>query len=391
MKVDRPTARAALVRVPRATQTSGLETVARLGLRSSDDYAISARPFGVAVIDRPTLDVSNLERCRALCGLVGIEIPIVQAPIAVSPALTAAVANAGGLGMLPLSWLAPSSIRDVLAETRNLTTKPFAVNFVLEWDPTERLAIALEAGVRAVSFFWGDPAPYGDVVHGAGAVMLSTVGTADEARRAVAAGVDVVVAQGVEAGGHVWGGVSTMALVPAIVDAVPGTPVIAAGGIADGRTLAAALCLGASGVWLGTRFVASEESPMAAVYKEAIANANAEDTIHCSLFDRNWPAAPHRVLRNSTVRRWEDAGRPANGARPGEHDVVAYLADGTAVQRYSDANPEAGATGDLEALALYAGQSVGLINQVETVDTIIRTLIADASTALAELRPAPSP
>lgn len=335
--------------------------------------------------------LGRLERCRVLCDLLGIEVPVVQAPIAVSPALTAAVANAGGLGMLPLSWLAPGQVRDVIAETRKQTSGALAVNLVLEWDPGERLEIALEAGVRAVSFFWGDPTPYADIVHATGAVMLSTVGTADEARRAVAAGVDVVVAQGVEAGGHVWGEVSTMALVPAIADAVPGTPVIAAGGIADGRTLAAALCLGASGVWLGTRFVASEESPMAAVYKEAIVNADAEDTVHCSLFDRDWPAAPHRVLRNSTVRHWEAAGRPAHGARPGEHDVVAHLADGTAVQRYSDANPEAGATGDLEALALYAGQSVGLINQVDTVDTIIRTLITDTANTLTELRPATSP
>src|SRR6185312_10295977 len=113
--------------------------------------------------------------------------------------------------------------------------RPVAVNLVLAWDPAERLAIALAEGFRVVSLFWGDPAPWIPPVHDAGGLVVVTVGSADDARRAVAAGADVVVAQGWEAGGHVWGDVSTMALVPRVVDAVAPVPVVAAGGIADGR------------------------------------------------------------------------------------------------------------------------------------------------------------
>ena len=148
------------------------------------------------------------------------------------------------------------------------TSKPFAVNLVLDWDPAERLAIALHEGVRIVSFFWGDPAPWVEQVHAAGGIVLHTVASAEEARRAADAGVDAVVAQGWEAGGHVWGQVSTLALVPRVVDAVAPLPVVAAGGIADGRGLAAVLALGAGAAWMGTRFLLAEEAATHPVYQE---------------------------------------------------------------------------------------------------------------------------
>ncbi|MHB1930967.1 MAG: NAD(P)H-dependent flavin oxidoreductase, partial [Acidimicrobiales bacterium] len=191
-----------------------------------------------------------------LCQLIGIEVPIVQAPIgnASSPELVAAVSGAGALGMLSATWRAPAEIRRVIGEIRDLTDRPFGVNLVLEWEQDARLDTCLEEGVRIVSFFWGDPARYLGRVHDAGGIVMHTVGSAAEARQRAADGVDVVVAQGLEAGGHVWGQVSTMALVPAVVDAVGDVPVVAAGGIADARGVAAALALGASGVWMGTRF-----------------------------------------------------------------------------------------------------------------------------------------
>ncbi|MDP9365967.1 MAG: nitronate monooxygenase, partial [Chloroflexota bacterium] len=141
---------------------------------------------------------------------------MVQAPVggASTPGLAAAVSNAGGLGTLSLTWRSPETARALIRETRRLTDRPFAVNLVLEWDPTERLAIALAEGVRVVSFFWGDPAPFVPGVHDAGALVIHAVASAEEAQRAVAAGVDLVVAQGWEAGGHVWGEVATLALVP---------------------------------------------------------------------------------------------------------------------------------------------------------------------------------
>jgi nitronate monooxygenase len=140
----------------------------------------------------------------------------------------------------------------------------------------------------------------------------------------VECGVDVVIAQGSEAGGHVRGKVATMPLIPAVVDAVGPVPVIAAGGIADGRGLAAAMALGASGAWIGTRFLASNEAVIHPHYRERIFRATENDTVYLEeLFDIGWPKAPHRVLRNSTVAAWEAAGRPVTGQRPGEGQVVA--------------------------------------------------------------------
>ena len=136
------------------------------------------------------------------------------------------------------------------------------------------------------------------------------------------------MAQGLEAGGHVWGQVATLPLVPRVVDAVAPAPVVAAGGIADGRGLAAALALGAAGVWLGTRFIASQEADAHAVYKEMVLRADETETVYSSLFDGGWPNAPHRTLRNSTLRQWEAGGSPPSGARPSEGEVIATSADG---------------------------------------------------------------
>jgi len=320
-----------------------------------------------------------------LCDLIGIDVPIVQAPVSDAPALAAAVSNAGGLGMLQCSWLGLEHVRTAIGETRRLTDRPFGVNLVLEWPQDDRLEIALDEGVPVVSLFWGDPAPYLDRVRGCGSLGIVTVGSAAEARRAVALGAEAIVAQGWEAGGHVWGEVSTLALVPVVVDAVAPVPVVAAGGIADGRGLAAALALGAAGAWVGTRFVASDESGQHPFYKERISEASETDTVHSSLFDIGWSDAPHRTLRNSTVRMWEVAGRPAPGARPGEEEAVAERADGTPIARYSSTDPERGMTGDLEALALYAGQGVGLVHEALPAGEIVRSMAAGAESVLAAL------
>ena len=321
----------------------------------------------------------------ALCDVLGIELPIVQAPIASSPELAAAVSNAGGFGMLQGSWLSPKRLRETVRATRELTDRPFGVNLVLEWPQEERLDAVLEEGVPAVSLFWGDPSPLAGRVHDAGATLICTVGSAAEARSVVEAGADVVVAQGWESGGHVWGQVALFPLVPCVVDAVSPVPVVAAGGVADGRGLAAALALGAAGVWVGTRFVASEEIPLVALYKERVVEASETDTVYGIVFDIDWPDAPHRALRNSTVRRWEEAGRPRPGERPGEGEVVAAWPSGDPILRYSDALPKPGMTGDLEALALYAGQSAGLVKDVRPAGEIVRSLAAEAERILSGL------
>jgi len=321
----------------------------------------------------------------ALCDVLGIELPIVQAPIASSPELAAAVSNAGGFGMLQGSWLSPKRLRETVRATRELTDRPFGVNLVLEWPQEERLDAVLEEGVPAVSLFWGDPSPLAGRVHDAGATLICTVGSAAEAHSVVEAGADVVVAQGWESGGHVWGQVALFPLVPCVVDAVSPVPVVAAGGVADGRGLAAALALGAAGVWVGTRFVASEEIPLVPLYKERVVEASETDTVYGIVFDIDWPDAPHRALRNSTVRRWEEAGRPRPGERPGEGEVVAAWPSGDPILRYSDALPKPGMTGDLEALALYAGQSAGLVKDVRPAGEIVRSLAAEAERILSGL------
>jgi NAD(P)H-dependent flavin oxidoreductase YrpB (nitropropane dioxygenase family) len=321
-----------------------------------------------------------------LTELLGIEAPIVLAPMggAVSPALTAAVSNAGGLGVIPLSHGTPDEVRGSVAEITALTDRPFGVNLILEWDQRERLAAALDAGAPAISLFWGDVSDLVPQAHDAGALVFVSVGSVDEAVRAAAAGADVVVAQGWEAGGHVRGTVTSLTLVPRVVDAVDPVPVVAAGGIADGRGLAAVLALGAAGAWIGTRFLAASECSIHDEYRQRLLEAAEGDTYYTGLFDGGWPDAPHRVLRNSTVDAWEKAGRPPSGERPGEKDEVAARADGSPIKRYASATPHAGMTGDIEALPNWAGQGVGLVTHIQPAAEIVQELIADAERILAK-------
>ena len=252
-----------------------------------------------------------------VCDMLGIQQPIIQAPMAAVPQLAAAVSNAGALGMVTLTWSDDAGA--VVRDTAALTGRPFGGNFILTSDHHRRLDQALAAGLRIVSFMWGDPTAYVNPVHDAGGLVLHTVGSAAEARRAVAAGVDVIVAQGWEAGGHVWGTVATLPLVPAVVDAVAPVPVIAAGGIGDARGVAAVLALGAQAAWLGTRFLLAREMPLHQDYRHAlIAAAETDPQWYPDLYDIGWPDAPHRALRNSTAAAWEAAGRPPTGSGPGK-------------------------------------------------------------------------
>jgi nitronate monooxygenase len=305
--------------------------------------------------------------------MLGIDQPIVQAPMAAIPPLAAAVSNAGGLGMVTLTWSDDPGA--VVRETAALTARPFGGNFVLTSDHHRHLDQALAAGLRVVSFMWGDPSSYITAVHDAGGVVLHTVGSAGEARRAVAAGVDVIVAQGWEAGGHVRGTVATLPLVPAVVDAVAPVPVIAAGGIGDARGVAAVLALGAQAAWLGTRFLLAQEMPIHQDYRRAlIAAAETDPQWYPDLYDVGWPDSPHRALRNSTATAWDAAGRPPDAQRPGQGDVIAHFASGEAIVRYEPAPPMAGTTGDIEALSMWAGQSVALARQPQPAADIVTEL-----------------
>jgi nitronate monooxygenase len=310
-----------------------------------------------------------------VCELLGIEQPIVQAPMSAVPQLAAAVSNAGALGMLALTWSTPAG--DVVRETAALTDRPFGGNLILSSDQHRRLDEALEAGMRIVSLMWGDPAGYVEQVHDANGILLQTVGSAEEARRAVASGVDVVVAQGWEAGGHVWGQVATLPLVPAVVDAVAPVPVIAAGGIGDARGVAAVLALGAQAAWLGTRFLLAQEMPIHEEYRRRLMDAAETDAQwYPNLYEVDWPDAPHRALRNSTAKMWENADRPPPGSRPGEGDVIAHFASGEPILRYETAAPMVGTSGDIEALSLWAGQSVALARQPQPAAQIVAELVS---------------
>jgi nitronate monooxygenase len=308
-----------------------------------------------------------------VCELLGIEQPIVLAPMVAIPQLAAAVSNAGALGMVTLTW--SDDVGAVVRETAALTTRPFGGNFVLTEDRRRPLDQALEAGLRIVSFLLGDPASYVQAVHDAGGLVLLTVGSAEEARRGVASGVDVIVAQGWEAGGHVRGTVATLPLVPAVVDAVAPVPVIASGGIGDARGVAAVFALGAQAAWLGTRFLLAAEMPIHEHYRRRLeAAAETDPQWFPNLYEVGWPDSPHRALRNSTSEAWEAAGRPPPGKRPGEGDVIAHFASGEAIVRYEPAPPMVGTTGDIEALSMWAGQGIALAGRTQSAAEIVAEL-----------------
>ena len=304
-------------------------------------------------------------------------VPVVQAPIgpAATPALAAAVSEAGGIGSLGASWTEPGMLRAQIGDIRRRTERPFMVNLVLAFEQEERLELALAEGVELVSFSWGIDAGLVARTHAAGATVLAQAGSAAEARAAVDAGCDVVVAQGVEAGGHVQGDTGMLALVEELARTLP-VPVLAAGGIADGQGVAAAMAAGAAGGMLGTRFVATEEADVHAEWSARLVAASAADTVLTGLFDGGWPGAPHRVLRNSTYRRWDEAGRPPPGSRPGEGDVVAQ-SGGIDIERYAADEPRRDTTGELEAMCLYAGRGVGRITSVEPAADVVSRIASE--------------
>lgn len=277
--------------------------------------------------------------------------------------------------MLGLTWSADTAA--LVRETAAMTSGPFGGNFVLAWDQHARLEDALDAGLRIVSLSFGEPAGYVEQVHAAGGLVLQSVASAEEARSVVAAGVDVVVAQGWEAGGHVWGQVATLPLVPAVVDAVAPIPVIAAGGIGDARGVAAVLALGAQAAWVGTGFLLATEAPVHEEYRRRlIAAAETDAQWYADLYDVGWPNAPHRALRNATAETWEAAGRPDSGSRPGEGESIARRPSGETIARYSSAMPLEGTTGDVDALSLWAGQSVALATTTRSAADIVAELVS---------------
>jgi len=323
-------------------------------------------------------------RKTALCRQLGIEYPIFSVGFGggmAGPELVAAVSNAGGCGVLGMGGVPAPYVLKQIQQLRTLTDKPFGVNIILPLLQEGQIEACLDEKIPILILFWGDPKPYVEEAHRRGTKVFIQVGSVEEAKAAAEAGVDAIIAQGVEAGGHVKSTTSLSTIVPAVVEAVKPVPVIAAGGIANGRGIVAALSLGAQAVSLGTRFLCSEETRVVHAYKERVVKSKAEDTVYTLLFDVGWPDAAHRVLRNKAIDEWEAAGRPASGRRPGESEIIGttlMIDTPLEVPRYGVFPPMTGFTGDLEHAALYAGESCSLIHDIKPAGQIVRDLVREA-------------
>ncbi len=311
--------------------------------------------------------------------LFGLRTPIWQAPTGsiAGPELAAAVSGAGGMGAMALTWASPEQATAQIAQVRSQTAHPFQVNFALAFPP-HALPAALEAGAPAVTFSWGDPTPYLAQIRSAGAKVGVQVTNVEGARRMVQLGVDFLICQGIEAGGHVQSTQSLLLLLPQILAVAEGIPVVAAGGIATGQDIAHVLQIGAVGAMLGTRFVATQESRAHPDYKARLVAAQADATALTVCFDGDWPYAAHRVLRNSTLEQWEAAGSPPIGARPGEGDILGTNANGEPILRYADTAPRQGFTGDTAAMCLYAGTGCAAIHDLPSAADLLPRLWQEA-------------
>jgi len=319
---------------------------------------------------------------------LGLHLPIWNAGMGgliAGPSLAAAVAEAGGLGVLGVGGIPPNLIVTAIENTRLATTHVFGANIILPMSDGADIEACFNARVPVLVLFWGDPQPFVKDAHKRDMFVVSQVGTSDEASTVADAGVDAVILQGVEAGGHVKAVTPLREILRQTVSALGSTPVIAAGGLATGTDIAQTLKDGARAVSLGTRFVASTEAGAFPDYKDRIIKARATDTVLTKLFDVGWSEAPHRVIRTAAIDRWEESGRPQSGQRPGEGERIgtAWLGEESLpLLRYSVMPPLEHFDGDIEALPLYAGKSVEHIYDIEPAARIIDRLMDELKTAL---------
>jgi nitronate monooxygenase len=323
-------------------------------------------------------------RTKELLSSFGLKYPILQAPVgfASGPDLVIAVCRAGAMGSMALTRASPEDAKERVRKVLAATTTPFAVNFILGFEPRS-LAAALEAGAPIIQFSWGIPdSEMVALIRRAGAKFGIQVANAEGARAALDAGADYLVCQGIEAGGHVQASAPLSNVLASVLPVARGKPVFAAGGIANGAGIRRVLDAGASGAALGTRFVATEESYAHPDYKQALVRADATQTALTVCFDGGWPNALHRSLRNETFLRWEAAGCPPAGKRRGEGDVLAKRPDGTAVLRYAGFSPSKMITGDrILDCALHAGLGVGDISDIPPAGDLVQRLWAECEAA----------
>lgn len=311
-----------------------------------------------------------------LSELLGIEHPIIQTSLGPwsSVALTAAVSEAGGIGSVGTALMAPEQIVDQLRRTRELTDKPFIVNHTRRPLNEDAFALTLRERPKAVSLALGEPGDLAHRSHDAGCLFINQVHSVDQAVAAVEQGADAIIAQGEEAGGF-GGGIGSIALIPQVVDAVAPVPVAAAGGIVDGRGLAAALLLGAAGVNIGTRFLAAEETEIPEEWKRRILEARSEDTVRAVFAEQVFPPVgpggyegkTPRVLRTDWIERYN--------ADP--ETVVAER------ERLSAELVKAVKEGRGHELVPFTGQTVGMIDSVESAGEIVVQMVVQAEELLA--------
>jgi enoyl-[acyl-carrier protein] reductase II len=312
-----------------------------------------------------------------LCDLLGIEVPVICAPFGPwdEVDLAAAVCTAGGLGSLGTAARPLPDLRAQWHRMRARTDRPFAINHTPRPFDPDAFDATIAARPRVISYHMGDPGDLVERAHAAGILWMQQIGDVRQARTALDRGADVLIAQGGEAGGH-SGHVATMVLVPQVVDVAGDVPVVAAGGIADGRGLAAALALGAQGVAMGTRFLASDEMAVDPEWKRMIVDADAGDTVQAHVVDMLLPPfnRPHvdvlpRVLRTPTIDEWT--------ADPGK--LFANLGE------IGPRLLEAVAAGRGHEYAPFAGQSSGLVDDVRPAAEIVRQTVEQAEEILITL------
>jgi NAD(P)H-dependent flavin oxidoreductase YrpB (nitropropane dioxygenase family) len=294
------------------------------------------------------------------------------------PELPAAVANAGGLGMIGGVMVPPHVLAETLDSLGQRTSGPYGVNFLMPFLDRECVEVAAEKA-RLVEFFYDHPdRSLVDAVHSAGALAAWQVGSMDEARAAEHSGCDLVIAQGIEAGGHVRGQVGLLALLGEVREAVQ-IPVVAAGGIGTARAMAGALAAGADAVRVGTRFVAATESHAHPQWVRGLIDSRPEDTVLTEAFSVMWPNAPHRVLRSCV-----EAAQAFEGEVVGE---MLHAGTEMPIPRLSVPSPNRQTSGSIAAMALYAGQSVGAVKAIQPAGEIVREL-ADGAERLLRRWPA---
>ena len=325
----------------------------------------------------------------AISKALGLETPLINAGMAfvAGPALAAAVSNAGGLGMLGTGMAPAEGLRQMIRATRALTNRPFGVDLIGTFTEDAHIDVLVEEAVPVAVFFWDLPTK--DAVarlRRAGVRFWMQVGRMSEAADAVARGAEALIVQGSEAGGHNRSEAPLAQLLPRLRVAHPNVPMIAAGGIFDGASMAAALCLGAEAVWCGARFLASSEANAHAGYKQAVVDAGVGGTEITRVFGPEWPGQEMRALTNKAVVAAR--GREAAALAESEGEIIGSVELGgntLPVPRYSAILPTPEFKADLDWSCLTAGECAADIHSIEPAGDIVRRMTVEASRILEQL------